>query len=141
MANIEIRVASFAEAMELKNAIAAVIAKGGVDISGLPTDENSIKKLMSSEVADVAASFFEPLIKALSAVDSDPRVYKAAFKCLRRCSYDGEMITENTFEDEDARGDYYMVMIDCLKVNLVPFFKGLLSGLKASQNQKNQHQE
>jgi len=37
----------------------------------------------------------------------------------------GEKITPATFEKEENREQYYPILVECLKVNLAPFFKGL----------------
>ena len=48
-------------------------------------------------------------------------------KCFEKCLYDGQRITEETFEPEDARQDYFEVMILVAKENILPFGKALLS--------------
>lgn len=49
----------------------------------------------------------------------------ALFQCMERCLYNGEKITRQTFEPENARQDYLPVAWEVMKYNLAPFFKGL----------------
>ncbi|MGH9864499.1 MAG: phage tail assembly chaperone [Candidatus Acidiferrales bacterium] len=108
-AKVKIGMAPFADAMALKNAVARELAASGVK---------------ADAIDDLSG-----LLPALLAIDCSPAVYAAIFKCLVRCSYNGQKITENTFEDAEARGDYYDIIIACAKENLSPFFKNLASRL------------
>lgn len=111
-AKVIINQAPFRDAMALKNAIVSELAKNKIDISSLSAD------------TDVGG-----LLSALMSVDASDVVYDKIMVCLSRCTYNGEKITEDTFEDVSARGDYYEVVIACLKENILPFFQGLLSKL------------
>ncbi len=113
-AKVVIGLAPFQDAIALKNAMAKELALTGMDL-----------KVEGLKDFDVAV-----LLPALLAMDSSPVVYAAMFKCLARCSYNGDKITETTFEPAEARGDYYDIIIACAKENLSPFFKGLASKLK-----------
>lgn len=114
-AKVIINEATWQKAMALKNAISKELSEVGIDID--------MSTLQAENKSDALNGLIEPLLK----VDSSPEVYKALFECLEYCNYDGEKITEDTFEDLGARQDYYQIMIECIKVNLSPFFKGLLS--------------
>lgn len=118
-AEVVIREAPFRDAIALKNAIASEAGNSGLDVSNISGDTD-----MSELIA--------PLLKAVLSVDSSERVYDALFSCLKRCSYNGEKITEATFEPKEARADYYVIAFECAKENLSPFFEGLRSKLKAS---------
>lgn len=113
---IEIRIASFAESMELKNAITGALADKGVKLEGL-----DIKDALNQDVEAVLPT----LINAVLTIDSNKRVQDALAVCMKRCSYNGESITMDTFENEEARGYYYPIVVDCLKANLAPFLKSL----------------
>lgn len=115
---IDIRVAPWAESVELKNAITGALAEKGIDLAGL-----DLKGLGAMEIED----FLSPLINIVLTIDSNMRVQNALANCMKRCSYNGEMITEETFENVEAREYYYPIIVDILKVNLAPFFKRLLS--------------
>lgn len=72
---------------------------------------------------------YEDVFGLAMAVDSDIEVFDACFECLDKSIYNNVKITKEVFEDETARGDLYEVLFYCLKVNVYPFFKSLLSSL------------
>lgn len=78
---------------------------------------------------------YEDLFNLGMIVDSDPDVYEACFDCMDKSIYNGVKITKAVFEDESARGDLYEVLFYCLKVNVFPFFKSLLSSLGTNKRQ------
>ena len=57
------------------------------------------------------------------------KIEKALEKCLKRCLYNGKKITEETFESEEARGDYILVCTEVATENIVPFGKALIGKL------------
>lgn len=77
---------------------------------------------------------YEDLFNLAMAIDSDIEVFDACFDCLEKSTYNGVRIAKDVFEDETARGDLYEVLFYCLKVNVYPFFKPLLSSLGTSSN-------
>lgn len=56
-------------------------------------------------------------------VESSQDVYNAVFACLARCTYNGEKITEATFENEGAREDYFDIVCAAIDRNMAPFKK------------------
>ncbi len=125
MAKIQINPAPFKDAIALKNSIEREIKLGGIN-----TDTFKGKTIEETLRMDLA-----PFINILAAIDSSSEVNAAIMTCLERCTYNGEKITENTFNDVKAWEDYYPIVIDCLKVNLTPFLKGLASYLTTKLNQ------
>jgi len=113
-AQVIINPASFIDAIALKNAVASELSGSGFDFD--------IKNLSKDNDID-----FSVFIKAFLKVDSSPAVYAALFKCLGGCTRNKERITEQTFEEIEARADYYEIIIACAKENIAPFFNGLLS--------------
>lgn len=97
---------SFQEAFRLKSAIQKALLKSGVSL------ETALEQDITSLIL---------------AIDSDEEIMERMFDCLRKSTYDGIKITKDTFEDESARGDLYDIFFQCLKVNIYPFFKPLLS--------------
>jgi len=128
-ANISIRIAPFDDAMALKDAIGSKLAESGVNLK----DAFQGKDLKKEEVSDFIGDLIDPLVNSLLSLDSSKELRIAIFKCLNRCTCEGERITGNTFEPPDRRGDYYPVVIECLKVNLLPFFQNLSSQLDTLQ--------
>lgn len=113
-AKVVINPADFRDAMSLKSAIAKEIS-----IADFNIDLNAL-----SNEADVSE-----LIKLFLSLDASENVYDKVFACLARCTRNGERITESTFDDVDAREDYYEIAFNCIKENLNPFLKGLRSRL------------
>lgn len=95
--------------------------------------------------ANIKINLDSDIFQLLLIVDSDEDVYKHLFHCLKRCTYNGQVINEDTFEDEKAREAYYEIVISCLEVNLKPFMSALILKLTtlgdlAAQSQKSQSQ-
>lgn len=62
---------------------------------------------------------------------SSRSIRSALGECFKGCQYNGEAINDQTFQDEDARGDYLPAAWEVMSLNLAPFFKGLASKLSA----------
>lgn len=128
-AKVKIDLAPFVDAMALKNAITKTLADGGISFGS--------KGIALDTDIDVGA-----MLGHIMRLDSSPEVNAAIFKCLERCTYNNFKITHDTFEGADARQDYYDVVTACVKENIAPFFKGLVSKLNGlgamipSQGQK-----
>ncbi len=60
------------------------------------------------------------------AVKSSKRVRDRMFDCLKRSTYNDQKITVSTFDNVNARADYYPIFIACLKENILPFFTFLV---------------
>lgn len=125
-AKVKINIADFEDTMDLQSAILKEAAKADFKIEGMN---------LSSDV-DMSG-----IIKAAMSVASSKEVREILFRCLVRCTYDGQKITKATFEDAEARKDYYEVVIACLKENLTPFFEGLFSKLSPFMGMLKQAEE
>ena len=86
------------------------------------------------DILDKEEIFFEDLFNIAMAIDSDIEVFDACFECMDKSIYDNIKITKAVFEDEEARGDLYEVLFYCLKVNVYPFFRHLLSSFGINKN-------
>lgn len=64
-------------------------------------------------------------------VDSSEAVDAALWPCLIRCTRNDEKIVEETFNDPNARQDYYDIVEACVKENLRPLAESLISKLTA----------
>lgn len=113
-AEVIIRPASFQDANRLRKAISSELKNvdGGLDI----------------DVNDVSpSSVLEKLPGIVFSLDSSDAVEKAVFECLKQCTRDGARVTPETFDDPAAREDYYPIIVACMRENLRPFIKGLVS--------------
>lgn len=61
--------------------------------------------------------------------DTSDEVNNAIFDCLKYCTYNTtEKINEELFDkNQEAREDYYEIIISCIEENLRPFMKSLAS--------------
>jgi hypothetical protein len=109
-AQVVINVADWADAKRLKKAIERELSESGLKID-LQADMSS-------------------LASALLRVDSSDAVDAALAPCLARCLRNGMKITDATFNDVEARKDYYEIVHKCIEENLRPLVESLLSLLK-----------
>lgn len=56
---------------------------------------------------------------------SNPKVEEATWECMKRCTYNGEKITPETFEPKECRGDYVKVFVEVLMETTLPFMSSL----------------
>jgi len=106
----------------------------------------TFKELVGVSVGQQASSFdlaalFQMDISQLKdiviKVATSDKVQEAIWKCMESCTYQGVndsagiKITKNTFESEDARADFLLVVWEVATLNLVPFFKNLGSLLSS----------
>ena len=87
------------------------------------------------DILEQGEILYEDLFNLALAIDSDIDVFDACFECMDKSIYNDLKITKAVFEDEEARGDLYEVLFYCLKVNVYPFFRHLLSSLGINKNQ------
>lgn len=66
----------------------------------------------------------------LCAGASSLAIEKALEPCLKRCVYNGNKITEETFEPVEAREDYFDICVEVTKENVSPFTKSLFAQFK-----------
>jgi hypothetical protein len=104
-ATLVVALASFAESKELYQ----VMMKEG-------------KTLKIDGKTDLDYNFFKD---GLCAFLSSKEVEAALWECMKRCTYNKMKIDEDTFEPEEAREDYMIVMYEVAMANLKPFLKGL----------------
>lgn len=72
------------------------------------------------------------LIKDLFCIGlSSKKIEAALMDCLKRVTYNGLKISDDTFEPEDARQDYIHVNYEVAKANLQPFMKNLYAQYRA----------
>lgn len=111
--------ASLDKAFKLKALVEKALLKQGIKVMDI---------LAKEEI------FYEDLFDMAMVIDSDIEVFDACFECMDKSIYNDIKITKAVFEDESARGDLYEVLFYCLKVNVYPFFRHLLSSFGISKN-------
>lgn len=132
---IEIKAASFQDAINLKKAAAKCLFDAGViknlDFKGL----------------NIAAAI-DKFAEILFSIELSNEFEKALFDCLRVCYIEENgvknKITREMFDEKpELREDYYEIVAKCAEENLRPFFKSLVTEFKTRFNQiaKNQSLE
>jgi len=114
----EIMFLDFELVMRLKRAIGRELQASGKDKINFENFDFQAK--FTSEM-------LQQFISIIICIDSSEEVFALLMECLSRCLYNGEKITERTFETEKARENYYALIKEVLQVNLSPFLKGALS--------------
>jgi hypothetical protein len=115
---IKINEASFEDCCQLQELIASILAETGLDLNNI--DFNNLNEFVKNTDIDF---ILKPILKMIS----NKEFRQIIFKCLNRSLYDNERITPELFDIVENRGDYYPIVIECLKVNILPFFSKLLS--------------
>jgi hypothetical protein len=108
-AELKITVAPFTEAKALYQAVA---------------EEAKALKLDPKQEIDV--NFFKDIFCVGLA---SAKIEKALEPCLKRVTYNGLKINADTFEDVEARQDYFLVCYEVAMENLLPFMKSLTQKL------------
>lgn len=109
---LKITPASFAEAMALQKAIGRALKGTKME---LPED---IK-------AELTTDMLSGIIDAVLGVATSDDVETCLFECAKRCIVGTDKIDREFFEDPENRQFFYPVMVEIIKTNVGPFFKGL----------------
>jgi len=107
-ARIVINPCSFMEAFKLKAVLQKAILSTG----------KNIEDLLDEDLGTVIFS-----------VDGSEEVMLCLFDCLKKSLYNDNAIRPEVFDDVKAREDLYEIFFNCIKVNLHPFLKTILSRL------------
>ena len=92
--------------------------------------KSRIQKALLEKGFNVEKLFEQDIYSILFALDSSEDVFECLFECLKRSQYNDVAIKPDVFDDVKAREDLYEIFYNCLKVNLYPFFKKILSKLE-----------
>jgi hypothetical protein len=113
---LRIQIAPFADASKLRKVVASELLSVNVEVAklDLKTDLSRLDPGALNTMKNVACRL----------LSSDP-VEAAFFACAARCTIDGAAIKRDTFENEDARGDFLPAAWEEIRANLAPFFEGL----------------
>ena len=84
----------------------------------------NLQDLQKTQVDDKAINTLKNLMCRLMGSDT---VQAALWECMGRCLYNGQKITDRTFEPVAARGDFLVVEKEVLWHSLLPFLKDLFS--------------
>lgn len=119
-ASVTVAPAPYVDAKRMKKAIQRELGAGSHMLQGIKFD--------TAKPFDMDAA---PLLGLLMQVDGSEGFDAALWPCLARCTRNGDKVIESTFDDPEARKDYYEIVIACVKENIGPLAAGLLSVLPA----------
>lgn len=63
---------------------------------------------------------------------SSKKIENCLWRCAEKCLYENMKVTQDLFENEEARQDYFEIMFHVAKRNLDPFVKALYAKYKDS---------
>lgn len=120
-AKIVINSAPFGVVKQLRRCFANELLKIQIDI-GNPESLTQLKQEFGNNVSKYLNSFKNLLLGLEVSKDFEDVMWQ----CLKECLYDNKVINENLFNDiPEAREDYDIIVYECVKENLGPFFKSL----------------
>lgn len=125
---VEIKPASFQDAINLKKAAAKCLYDAGI-----------VKNLDFQNIE--LESLIDKIAELLFCAETSTEVEKALFDCLKSCYIEENgiknKITREIFDEKpELREDYYQIISRCAEENLRPFFKSLVSEFKTRFNRK-----
>jgi hypothetical protein len=130
---LELRITpgSFHDAKALEKAMERAIKGSQIDLNGVKSDIMKKKADGSLDIASIDLSGAGPIVTTilnlvLGAACSD-EVEACLFACSKTALLGTEKIDAEFFENVDHRELYYPIMVEIIKVNVGPFFKGLAS--------------
>jgi hypothetical protein len=94
------------------------------------------KALLENKIDPEIAFASGDTYSLILAIDGSMEVLNACFECLKKSTYAEVRITKELFDIEENRQDLYEILFFCLKVNVYPFYKSLISLLKTQLAKK-----
>jgi hypothetical protein len=88
-------------------------------------------ELPETVTAEVTTDMFSDIIGAVLGVATSDEVEACLFKCAERALVGTVRVDRDFFEDVENRQYYYPIMVEVIKENVGPFFKGLGSQFAA----------
>ena len=128
-AHIIINAAPFAVVKRLRRCFAEEFRRISIDI-GNPGSLAEIKEEFGNNVS----KYLNNLKDIILGLETSQEFENVMWDCLRDCLYDNKAITPTLFDDlPTVRDDYDLIVFECIKENLSPFFKSL-GGLLSIHN-------
>lgn len=130
---VVINTAPFKDVVALKNELLKELVKYplGLKLKDLyGQGKGQIKDILNKELD--FTEVFDFLKNVVISSDTSDVLFDKIFNCLRYCTYNtAYKIDTNLFDEiKEARADYYEIIFACIRENLSPFFKSLISELK-----------
>lgn len=117
-ATLELQEADFPVAWNLTEAILQELGRGLSSGLSIPTGAK-VEDLMKIDIQP------EKLVGLVISLLGSRSIHNLLWPCFLPCLYNGEKITKNTFSSPESRADFLPCVIELVKANVLPFFKGL----------------
>lgn len=95
--------------------------------------QSTIQKALLGQQLNLEQLMDTDLMTVIFTLDSSEDILDCLFVCLKKSLYNDNAIKPELFDDLKAREDLYEIFYNCIKLNLHPFFKNLLSRLGIQQ--------
>lgn len=95
--------------------------------------QTTIEKALLNQNLNIEGLLGEDLLTIVFALDSSEEVIDMLFTCLKKSTYNDVSIKPEVFDDVTAREDLYEIFGNCIKINIHPFLKRILSKLGIQQ--------
>ena len=95
--------------------------------------QSTIQKALLGQQLNLEQLWSTDLMTVVFALDSSEEVIDCLFNCLKKSTYNDLAIKPEVFDDIKAREDLYVIFYNCIKLNLYPFLKTILSKLGIQQ--------
>ena len=112
-------IADFGPANRLRKEIVRELRSVKIDTD---IDLSNAKKLLEMELDPKTLNTIKDLVCQLLGSDA---VEAAVFECMKKCTLQGEKVTQQTFDNAEMREDFLVVAWEVIKTNVGPFFAGL----------------
>jgi len=121
---LQIQASKYKNASALKRSVFKALKENGIDI-GISDIKIDNKDIMKSDLSD---DVIPKIINIVLSLAESEEIERYLFDCCEGVALWGskkDLINEEFFDDPDNRQYYYPIMVEVLKVNLMPFFAGL----------------
>ena len=95
--------------------------------------QTTIEKALLGQNLNIEEVLGADLLTVIFALDSSDELIDTLFMCLKKSTYNDLAIKPEVFDDVTAREDLYEIFGNCIKINIHPFLKKILSKLGIQQ--------
>jgi len=120
---LEVSLPSFEDSTRLRQAVM-------MDLKGIQISFGDMKSGVPFQGQLVTQEMLNTLKNLTASLAGSAAIEAALWPCMARGTWDGQKITKDLFENEEAREDFMEIAQEVLWYSLRPFLKGLVSKLK-----------
>jgi hypothetical protein len=128
--SVKIGICPFSDAGKLKTVIVRELKNSNIDFGSLIKEFES---KIGQDISSLSKESFNTIAQTILSTAGSSEIERSIFPCLTRSTYDDKKILPDTFDDLDARAEYFKIISLCIKLNVFPFFMNLGSLLSILQ--------